>query len=177
MHFWITDISIRLARDTKFRERVSSCKISKIHKHNRLCTQSINHATNTTHPDCFASIRGMKADRSRHVCDFGLRYDARKGVISAIIISARKAEGIEYVTDRNIRTRWDCQLWKGTRARGCIMRIISHRHRKWLACRTLPRIVICCAEWSESASVNSHRLPNLKFPSYIGSSQRACRNS
>lgn len=32
-----------------------------------------------------------------------------------------------------------------------------------LACRTLPRIVICCAEWlrvNQTASVNSHRLPN-----------------
>lgn len=46
----------------------------------------------------------MKADRSRYVRDFGPRCDARKGVISVIIISARKTEGVEYVTDRDIRT-------------------------------------------------------------------------
>lgn len=42
---------------------------------------------------------------------------------------------------------------------------IHHANHKspLLACRILPRIVICCAEWSrvnQTASVNSHRLPN-----------------
>lgn len=72
-----------------------------------------------------------------------------------------RSAGIEIRTSNSM----NMLLPRGARAR------THHANHKspLLACRTLPRIVICCAEWSrvnQTASVNSHRLPNPRHFSH-----------
>lgn len=88
-----------------------------------------NHTTNTTYPNCFTSIRGWKlmevdmsatldflwCEKGNNLCNY---YLSKEGGGSRIRDGSEHSNSMRVVS---------CQ--KG-HVRGCIMRIISHRHYK-----------------------------------------------